>query len=164
MTPDREPLGVTNAWSWAREFKATDGTRGGVLQSTRWIESYERVAEQALRLAQTRHICIADRESDIMALLVRARELEHAADYLVRSQHNRALPEGGKLWEKVSQAPVLGCVRFEMPAGRGRKARSVKQEVRVQRVKLNDGAKGELEVTCVVAAEIAAPAGVKRRP
>lgn len=161
VTPDREPLGVTNAWSWAREFKATDGTRGGVLQSTRWIESYERVAEQALRLAQTRHICIADRESDIMALLVRARELEHAADYLVRSQHNRALPEGGKLWEKVSQAPVLGCVRFEMPAGRGRKARSVKQEVRVQRVKLNDGAKGELEVTCVVAAEIAAPAGVK---
>ena len=161
VTPDREPLGVTNAWTWAREFKSADGTRAGALESTRWIESYERLAEQALRLPQTRHICVTDRESDIMALLVRASELNHAADYLVRSQHNRALPEGGKLWEKVSQAPVLGCVRFELPAGRGRKARSVKQEVRVERVTLKDGAKGQVEVTCVVAAEIEAPAGVK---
>ena len=161
VTPDREPLGVTNAWTWARQFKAADGTRAGVLESTRWIESYERVAEQALRLPHTRHICVADRESDIMALLVRARELEHAADYLVRSQHNRALPEGGKLWEKVGQAPVLGHVRFDLPAGRGRKARAVKQEVRVERVTLNDGAKGQVQVTCVVAAEIDAPAGVK---
>ena len=161
VTPDREPLGVTNAWTWAREFKAADGTRPGALESTRWIESYERVAEQALRLPQTRHVCVCDRESDIVALLVRARELNHAADYLVRSQHNRALPEGGKLWAKVAQAPVLGCVRFGLPAGRGRKARSVKQEVRLERVKLNDGAQGELEVTCVVAAEIGAPAGVK---
>ena len=161
VTPDREPLGVTNAWTWARQFKAADGTRAGVLESTRWIESYERVAEQALRLPHTRHICVADRESDIMALLVRARELDHAADYLVRSQHNRALPEGGKLWEKVGQAPVLGHVRFDLPAGRGRKARAVKQEVRVERVTLNDGAKGQVQVTCVVAAEIDAPAGVK---
>ena len=161
VTPDREPLGVTNAWTWARQFKAADGTRAGVLESTRWIESYERVAEQALRLPHTRHICVADRESDIMALLVRARELDHAADYLVRSQHNRALPEGGKLWEKVGQAPVLGHVRFDLPAGRGRKARAVKQEVRVERVTLKDGANGQVQVTCVVAAEIDAPAGVK---
>ena len=161
VTPDREPLGVTNAWTWARQFKAADGTRAGVLESTRWIESYERVAEQALRLPHTRHICVADRESDIMALLVRARELDHAADYLVRSQHNRALPEGGKLWEKVGQAPVLGHVCFDLPAGRGRKARAVKQEVRVERVTLKDGAKGQVQVTCVVAAEIDAPAGVK---
>ena len=161
VTPDREPLGVSNAWTWAREFKAADGTRSGALESTRWVESYERVAEQARRLPQTRHVCVCDRESDIMALLVRARELNHAADYLVRSQHNRALPEGGKLWEKVGQAPVLGHVRFELPAGRGRKARSVKQEVRVERVKVKNGAKDPLEVTCVVASEIEAPAGVK---
>lgn len=161
VTPEREPLGVTNAWMWAREFKSADGARAGVLESTRWIESYERVAEQALRLPQTRHICVADRESDIMALLVRARELNHAADYLVRSQHNRALPEGGKLWEKVARAPVLGCVRFELPAGRGRKARTVKQELRIERVRLRDDAQGQVEVTCVEAAEIGAPAGIK---
>jgi hypothetical protein len=163
VTPDRELLGVTNAWTWAREFKAADGTRPGALESMRWIESYERVAEQALRLGQTRHVCVCDRESDIMALLVRARELNHAADYLVRSQHNRALPEDGKLWEKVGQAPVLGCVRFELPAGRGRKARSVQQQVRIERVMLKDSAKVELEVTCVMAAEIDAPARASSR-
>ena len=27
VTPDHEPLGVTNAWTWAREFKLADGTR-----------------------------------------------------------------------------------------------------------------------------------------
>ena len=32
VTPDREPLGVTNAWTWARQFKAADGTiKVGVL-------------------------------------------------------------------------------------------------------------------------------------
>jgi hypothetical protein len=72
VTPDREPLGVTNAWTWAREFKSADGTRPGALESTRWIESYERVAEQALRLPQTRHVCVCDRESDIMVRLGRA--------------------------------------------------------------------------------------------
>jgi hypothetical protein len=161
VTPDREPLGVSNAWTWAREPKPADGPRGGVLESTRWVESYERVAEQAQRLPQTRHVCVCDRESDIMALLVRARELKHAADYLIRSQHNRALPEGGKLWEKVGRAPVLGYVRFDLPAGRGRQARTVRQEVRLARVRLNDGAKGQVDVTCVEAAEIGAPAGAK---
>ena len=161
VTPQREPLGVTNAWTWAREFKSADGTRGGILESTRWVESYERIAEQALKLPQTRHVCVCDRESDIMALLVRARDLDHAADYLVRSRHNRVLPEGDKLWAKVGRSAVLGHVRFELPGGRGRKARAVEQEVRVGRVMLPDGAQGHVEVTCVTTEEINAPKGVK---
>lgn len=161
VTPQREPLGVTNAWTWAREFKDQNSQRGGVLESTRWVESYERVAEQALRLPQTRHVCVADRESDIMALMVRARKLNHVADYLVRSQHNRALPESDKLWARVDTGPALGRVCFDLPAGRGRKARAVTQELRAQRITFNDGAKGQVEVTCVVAAEVGAPAGAK---
>jgi transposase len=50
VTPQREPLGVTNAWMWAREFKDGDAPRGGPLESRRWIESYEIIAEQALKL------------------------------------------------------------------------------------------------------------------
>lgn len=38
----REPLGVLDAWMWAREAKATDGERGGIKESERWIEGYER--------------------------------------------------------------------------------------------------------------------------
>lgn len=72
-----------------------------------------------------------------MALLVRE------ADYLVRSQRKWALPEGGKLWEKMDKAPVLGHVRWQLRAGRGRKPRERGQSrgVRLEQVTLSDGAK-----------------------
>ncbi|MFC7522076.1 hypothetical protein ACFQS6_23035 [Xanthomonas populi] len=43
---------------------------------------------------------MADR-GDILALLVKARDLEHAADQVIRCQHDRGLPEGGKLWARL---------------------------------------------------------------
>jgi IS4 transposase len=178
VTPEREPLGVINAWMWARELKDGDEPRGGLLESRRWIESYEIIAEQALELPQTRHVFVGDRESDIWALMTRAQEMKYAADYLVRCQHNRALPQGGKLWGEVMQSGCIGGVAFEIPAGRGRKARLVKQEIRMQRVSLSDGKKkgkekgseqvdeqvdekGQIEVTCLIASEIDPPAGTQ---
>ena len=161
VTPQREPLGVMNAWMWAREFKMGDMPRGGVLESVRWVESYERIAEQVKELPGTRHVCIGDRESDLLALLVMARKMNHAADYLVRCQHNRVLPEGGKLWDDVTASAPLGRIRFEMPAGRGRKARAVEREVRAQRVVLPDRQGCQLEVTCLIASEANTPAGAK---
>ena len=50
VTPGRVPLGVIDAWMWAREFKDKDGNRPGLCESVRWIEGYERVAEQADRM------------------------------------------------------------------------------------------------------------------
>lgn len=85
-------------WTWAREFKTGDTPRSGILESVRWVESYEGIAEQAGELPGTRHVCIGDRESGILALRVMAHKMDHAADYQVRCQHNRVLPEGGKLW------------------------------------------------------------------
>lgn len=54
VSPAREPLGVLDAWMWAREKKAEDGTRGGLTESLRWIEGYERIAERAMELPATR--------------------------------------------------------------------------------------------------------------
>ena len=161
VTPEREPLGVINAWTWAREPKKADGTRDGVLESVRWVESYERIAEQAVELPATRHVCVGDRESDILALLVKARDMGHAADYLLRCKHNRVLPEGGKLWDAVMSGSSLGRIRFELPAGRGRKARRIEQELRAQRVEIPDRQGGSIEVTCLIASEVNAPAGAK---
>jgi Transposase DNA-binding len=96
VTLSREPLGVLDAWMWAREPKDANGERGGVKESIRWTEGYERVAELAADLPTTRLVYVADREADIAALMARARDLGHPADWLIRSQHNRALPEGGK--------------------------------------------------------------------
>ena len=38
VSTSREPLGVLDAWMWARESVAADGTRPGVKESLRWIE------------------------------------------------------------------------------------------------------------------------------
>ena len=119
------------------------------------------MAELAAELPQTRLVYVADRESDIRALMVRARDLGTPADWLVRSKHNRALPEGARLWAKVLASPPLGEIRFALPGGRGRTAREVRQELYTQRVSLSDGRRGTFEVACVIAREIGAPPGVK---
>ncbi|HET7868450.1 MAG TPA: IS4 family transposase, partial [Burkholderiaceae bacterium] len=156
----REPLGILNAWNWAREFKDKDGQRGGMNEGVRWVESFERIAQQARDLPQTRLVCVGDRESDMLDLMVKARDLGYPADYLVRCQHNRVLPgQGGKLWAAVAQGELLGEVSFEMPRGRGRRARKVTQEIRAKRVSLSDGQGGTVEAICVFAREMGAPPG-----
>lgn len=159
VTPDREPLGVMNAWMWAREPRDANGRRGGVKESVRWIESYEIVAEQARALPDTRLVYVADREGDIAALMQRAQELGEPADWLMRSQHNRALKGEASLWETVHASEVLGHISFVLPGRSGQKAREVRQELRSQRVTL-PGRAG-VALTCVEAYEVDAPAGVK---
>lgn len=107
---------------WAREFKDAQGHRAGPLESTRWIEGYERVAELAQAMPETRLVYVADRESDIVALMVRANDLGYPADWLIRSCHNRALPDGSKLWANVTTGEPLGSIRFTMPSRYGQKA------------------------------------------
>ncbi len=95
--PQREPLGVLDAWMWAREPKSVDDIHGGISESTRWVEGYERVAEQAAGMAATRLVYEADREFDFLALIVKTRDMGCPADWLIRVQHNRTLPDRGKL-------------------------------------------------------------------
>jgi len=71
--------------------------RSGVSESLCWIEGYERLAEMAAQLPQTRLVYLADREADIMSLMVRARYLGEPLDWLLRSKHNRTLSDCDKL-------------------------------------------------------------------
>ena len=71
------------------------------------------------------------------------------------------LPGGDKLWDRVMAQTPLGRIRFMLSAGRGRKSRTVEQDIRVERVQLSDKAKGAIEVSCLVTSEVNAPAGVK---
>jgi hypothetical protein len=161
VTLGREPLGVLDAWMWARQPKDAEGHRGGVLESTRWVEGYERVAELAGELPQTRRVYVADREADIAALMAKARDLGMPAEGLIRSRHNRKLPTGGKLWNRVSEGEALGEIQFTLPSRHGQKARPVRQQVWARRVELSEGKGGRLEATCIVAREVGAPQGVK---
>lgn len=67
------------------------------------------------------------------------------------------LPDGHRLWDEVQACDSLGEIEFTMAARPGRKARLVKQQLRLKRVHL--GAKGNAGVamTCVIASEIAPP-------
>ena len=95
----------------------------------------------------------------MLELMVQAQDGGHAADYLLRCQHNRALAEGGKLWAEVRATEVLGELSFVLPPTKTRKSRSVRQQLRAKRVTLSDRRGGQLQVTCVIASEINPPKG-----
>lgn len=166
VTPNREPLGTLDSWRWAREFRDETGERPeSILESDRWIEGYERVAETAGSLPDTRCVYVADREADIVSLMCRAAELDHPADWLIRSKHNRTLPGGGKLWASVTAEKPIGEIRFILAARRGVKSRPVHQQLFVKRLSIPNGKKGEykgtVKVSCLVAQEINPPKGSK---
>lgn len=157
VSTNRVGLGVLDAWMWAREPKADDGTRGGIKESTRWVEGYERVAELAAQLPNTRLVYVADREADIEALMRRAEELGTPADWLIRSTHNRCLDGGVKLWSKVLKTEPVGEIQFMMASRPGQKARAVRQTLYMKRVTLSSG----VMATCIIAKEVDPPAGAK---
>ncbi len=98
--------------------------------------------------------------ADILALMVRAERLGTPTDWLVRAQHHRALPDGARLWEVVGASAPLGEIRFSAPRGTGRRARTVRQALRIQRLGIPDRGGGELAVTALMASEIDPPPGV----
>lgn len=161
VTPQREPLGVTDAWMWARESSDGGQRRSAPKESTRWIEGYERVAEMAAGLPATRLVYVADREADLVELMLRAQELGTPADWLVRAKHNRCLPEGEKLWSHTCAGEPLGEIVFTLGSRHGQKAREVRQQLWARRVEIPGGKSEPASATCVVAREIGVPAGVK---
>ena len=159
VSTSREPLGVLDAWMWARKPRQPDGTRVDIPESLRWIEGCERLAEMAPALGPTRLVYVADREADIMALMVKARDSATPVDWLVRAKHNRTLKGGDKLLTRVTSVEPLGELRFTMAQRQGHKAREVIQHIWAQTVLLPDGAKGHVQASCIVARETDPPKG-----
>ena len=180
VTPQRVPLGVLNVQMWARKPKVVkeelkEGEEAEALEeekeSARWIKGYEHVATLAETEAMkaTRLVYVTDREGDIKALMVTARDRGNPADWLIRSQHNRTLPtpQEKKLWATVeAQEPIAG-ICFTLKSRRkgkkkeARKMRQIRQHIFVKRVSLPDGQGGTVQVSCVIAKEIDPPAGEK---
>ena len=160
ITPQREPLGVTDAWMWVRQPKDADGHRPGPKESIRWIEGYRRAAGRAADVRNPRLVYVADRESDIVELMQCAQNMGTPADWLVRAKHNRCLPEGQKLWSHTCAGEPLGEIVFTMPSRQGHKARPVRQQLWARRLEIPAGKTATVEVTCIVACEVGAPAGI----
>lgn len=161
VTPQREPLGIIDAWMWAREPIGADGTRPGVSESTRWIEGYERVAETAAKMPGTRLVYVADREADMVGLMQRAQDLGTPADWLIRAQHNRCLPQGGKLWAEVLAELPLGEIEFTLASRQGQPERTVRQHLRAKATTIPASDGQRIRVTCLIATETNTPLGCK---
>lgn len=168
VSVDREPLGILDAWMWARAVKDENGNpRPSMKESLRWIEGYDRLADLAGSLPDTRLVYVADREGDIVELMRKAQELGNPVDWLVRSQHNRVLPSGEKLWQSVKNTDSVGEIQFLLPLRKAKKgqqaqkARTVRQQVRCHSVQVSDGRRGRVDAYCVIASEVDAPPDVQ---
>ena len=160
ITPERLPLGITDAWMWSRGLtKAADQANPDVKESRRWIEGYERIADMAQRCPEKRLVYIGDRESDFYELLKRAQQLDYPADLLLRAQHNRALGDDIKLWDAIDEQSVLTRITFTKPRKKGEKSRKVIQEIKTLRYKLRPKSKQPIDLTLVQAREINPPKG-----
>ncbi|MBM7457124.1 hypothetical protein HNR62_003035 [Oceanisphaera litoralis] len=100
VTPERLPLGITDAWMWARDGQQPK-------ESDRWLEGYQRLSELKQQLPDTRLVYVGDREADLFTLYQEQAAAPHV-DYLIRGKHNRKLADDRKLKEAVAAEPVLG--------------------------------------------------------
>ena len=109
-------------------------------ESFRWLQGYRAACALSGEQPDTVFVYEADREADIYEIYCerhqRTANGEACAEILVRSQHDRLLTDGGKLWETVAQAAVLGEIAFDMPSTNKREGRSILQTIQATRVVL----------------------------
>jgi len=164
VTPDGVPLGVLDAWLWTRDRETFGEDKRHwpieAKESMRWLEGFERCAELAASLPDTRLVYVADRECDMYEFMLRAQG-EPDLDWLIRATHNRCLAEGDKLWDRLAKSPVVGEVTFTLPARPGRPSRPVVLTVRAKRATLRPKGGEPVTVTALRAREEAPPAGVE---
>jgi hypothetical protein len=163
VTPDGVPLGVLDAWMWTRDRETFGEDKRHwpieAKESMRWLEGFERCAELAATLPDTRLVYVADRESDIHEFMVRAQR-HPQVDWLIRAAQDRKLAEGDTLWDRLAQASVLGEVSFTLPARPSRPSRPVVLTLRGEPVTVQPKGGEPVTVTALRAREERAPAGV----
>jgi hypothetical protein len=94
-------------------------------ESQRWLDG----AAQSMKVCRdaARVTVVADRESDIYGAFA---DLPAGCDLLVRAAHDRALEDGGRLFETLDALPVAGRAELDLPAKIGRRARAAQIAIR----------------------------------
>ena len=170
VTPEGLCLGVLDFWRWVRDASDHGGKdRQNRLsrplekkESLRWVEGYKKVCALQEEVRETRMVYLADRDSDLFELFEAAES--GSAAWLIRAAQDRAVQDGGLLWERVSQSACWGQIEFNLAPARGRKSRRVIQSLRAVRVLLRppyrpDKKLAPVEVTAILAREETPPSG-----
>jgi hypothetical protein len=127
------PLGLWHTSIWARDDqehgKAEERKQRPIeeKESFRWLESYRRACELAEAAPKTQVVACSDRESDIYEIFGEREKLlkegKPAAHWLIRAKHDRCLEQSEsslgsklKISDQLKQSPVIGQIRFSIPA------------------------------------------------
>lgn len=166
------PLGLLDVQCWARDG-ATFGKKHQRKQrpieqkeSSKWLKSFQGVAEVQRRLPATQLVSVGDRESDIYELFQLALAHPDGARLLIRAEQDRLLADGQRhLWPWVAQQPLGGLQEIQVPRRGPQPARQARLEVRWAHVTLQPphGKEklGPLALWAVQAQEVEAPSEVK---
>ena len=159
-------IGLADVKIWTRAAEPAGARRQRGLadkESMRWLEGCAAAAEVLGAAASL--TMIADRESDIYELFA---SRPQRLDLIVRAAQNRALEDGGRLFDALLEAPVLKCQNVAVAAPRpGGKGRIAKVEIKAGAVRIKQPRNGQrdhrqpdhLDLMLVEAREIDAPQG-----
>ncbi|MCP4452286.1 MAG: IS4 family transposase [Planctomycetes bacterium] len=137
LTPDGVPLGLLSQEIWARDepdpdLDATERRRQrrecpiAEKESGKWLNAVRTTMATCPAGMNLVHVC--DREADIYELFHEVKEL--GGKLLIRASHDRAVKDSGRMRQVLSQAPVRGCLKVEIPAQPSRAARTATVGVR----------------------------------
>ena len=158
-------IGVVDAAIWTRREGRVSARRSRRVEdkeSARWLAGCEAAAGSLHAAAAV--TMVADRESDIYALLARK---PPRLDLIIRAAQDRALAEGGRLFAAVAESAPLSTVAVRVaPRGPGDKGREATVALRTAQVCIARPVNGlaeegppTVELTLVEAHEVDAPAG-----
>jgi hypothetical protein len=183
FTPERLCLGVIDTYHWARDKlnnwtcqkeKNRENHKIPIeeKESYKWILSYLKCQEIANLTPDTMIVTVADREGDIYDLYHEAciSKQENSAYWLIRAIKDRRLinkdnkPKDLKLIETVKNNKPIAVIDFELPKRNKMGNRQVKQEIRIDTVKLSPPNRKKvlsqiIETNVVIATEIDPPQG-----
>jgi hypothetical protein len=166
------PLGLLDVQCWARDpaaFGQKHKRKQRAIEekeSSKWLKSFERVAEVQRHTPGTRLVSVGDRESDVYELFHQALADVKGPGLLVRAEQDRLLNEGQEhLCSRVAQQPCAGVQEIQVPRRGTQPARRARLEVRFARVALRPPKRreslGPLTLWAVLAQEVEAPAGIE---
>jgi Transposase DNA-binding/Transposase Tn5 dimerisation domain len=148
VTPDRLHLGIGSQKIWAREKKKPGRSLREYKpliekESYRWLEAYRDSCKLAVNCKTSQVVHITDREGDIFEIFAEyesRKKNEIAAEYIVRSNHNRTVYSQDKssntLIEKLEESKKLGEISFEIIDRENNTTRRVRQSVQAISVEI----------------------------
>jgi hypothetical protein len=101
-------------------------------QSRRWVDATH-AAAKLIDAGAASVTAVSDREADFYESFTRRAP---NVDQLVRAEYDRCLADGGKLFARVAEQPVLGQMVVALPATPGRRARTITLALRACMVAL----------------------------